>query len=36
MSSKESNVLRRLITQTPSWMLPGKEDELLKGMSIEK
>jgi hypothetical protein len=33
---KVPNILRRLVTQTPGWVLCGKEDVLLQGMTIEK
>jgi hypothetical protein len=36
MFSKKPNILRRLVAQTTSWMLPGKEDILLQGVPIEK
>lgn len=34
--SKEPNVLWWLVAQAPGWMLPGKEDILLQGLTIEK
>ena len=31
-----ANILWRLVTQTPGWMLPGKEYVFLQGVSIKK
>jgi hypothetical protein len=34
--SKGPKILWRLVAQASGWMLPGKEDILLEGLTIEK